>query len=284
MRVSLKTLIDRSIKNMGAVHSVVLNKALELVRQAYAEGINVQISSGFRSFEDQAYQYGKGRSNYRYNGVDYSKPGMSIVSHAKPGQSVHNYGLAIDYFLTTWDGSEATWSVNDNWCRVAEIGKSMGFSWGGDWSSFKDYPHLELTGGLTWYDLSQGERPTHLLADYLEEGMSGSKVKQLQNRLIDIGYDLGKYGADGDYGPTTKRAVMAFQKDYGLAVDGIYGDRTESKLVEVENMREFEEAPKSIAEEWKRAYELGLTDGAEPNESPTRAQVAAMIVRALDKK
>lgn len=84
----------------------------------------------------------------------------SIVSNAKPGTSVHNYGLAIDYFLVSDDGNISLWTVNDKWRRVAAIAKSMGFEWGGDWTSFKDYPHLQYTKGLTISQLRAGKRPT----------------------------------------------------------------------------------------------------------------------------
>ena len=45
------------------------------------------------------------------------------------------------------------------WQRVAAIGKELGFKWGGDWSSFKDYPHLEMTGGLSYKQLQAGKEP-----------------------------------------------------------------------------------------------------------------------------
>ncbi|WLR52480.1 M15 family metallopeptidase [Bacillus tianshenii] len=165
MTVSVETLIDRSVRNMGAVHPVVKQKAIQLIKQAYSEGILLQISSGLRSFEDQARIYGQGRKSFWYNGKDYGNPSKSVVSNAKPGQSVHNYGLAIDYCLVSSDGQRALWTVNDKWKRVAAIGKSLGFSWGGDWENFKDYPHLQLTGGLTWQDLKAGKRPEHLLKE-----------------------------------------------------------------------------------------------------------------------
>lgn len=44
----------------------------------------MQISSGFRSNEDQAYIYGQGRPNYIWNGKVYGSEG-SIVSNAPPG-------------------------------------------------------------------------------------------------------------------------------------------------------------------------------------------------------
>lgn len=46
---------------------------------------------------------------------------------------------------------------------------------------------------------------------------------EIQNYLKSQGYDLGSYGADGDYGAGTTAAVIAFQKDKGLEADGIWG-------------------------------------------------------------
>ena len=158
-RVSVETLVKRSMERLGAVHSMLRIYTEELIRRAYKEGINVQISSGYRSNIDQAYIYGQGRPNYVYNGVKYGRPG-AIVSNAQPGMSIHNYGLAIDYFLTTHDGSAATWVVNAQWRRVAAIAKEMGFEWGGDWRNFKDYPHLQFNRGLSIAQLKNGARPT----------------------------------------------------------------------------------------------------------------------------
>ena len=59
----------------------------------------------------------------------------------------------------------------------------------------------------------------------LKYGATGEDVKKLQERLIELGYaeDLGPMLADGIYGPRTQKAVKHFQKDFGIAVDGIYG-------------------------------------------------------------
>ena len=46
-------------------------------------------------------------------------------------------------------------------------------------------------------------------------------VKELQNDLLKLGYSLPNYGADGDFGSETVKAVKAFQKEYGLPVDGV---------------------------------------------------------------
>lgn len=56
-------------------------------------------------------------------------------------------------------------------------------------------------------------------------------VKWLQERLISLGYSVGKSGIDGSFGPDTLKAVKKYQKDYGLKVDGIVGKSTYKKLV-----------------------------------------------------
>ena len=64
----------------------------------------------------------------------------------------------------------------------------------------------------------------------LKNGSRGDDVKKLQQSLIDAGYDVGKTGADGIYGPNTIAAVKQYQQRNGLAVDGIAGPKTMSSL------------------------------------------------------
>ena len=71
----------------------------------------IQISAGYRSMEEQAALYGQSRF-YSYKGKDYSNLAKPKVTDAKPGQSFHNFGLAVDYFLVTEDGKTALWTVN----------------------------------------------------------------------------------------------------------------------------------------------------------------------------
>lgn len=58
--------------------------------------------------------------------------------------------------------------------------------------------------------------------------MSGDDVKELQNRLLYLGYDCGE--PDGHFGPLTSAAVRAFQQKSGLEVDGIVGTQTRAAL------------------------------------------------------
>ncbi|HVE83186.1 MAG TPA: peptidoglycan-binding domain-containing protein [Myxococcales bacterium] len=58
----------------------------------------------------------------------------------------------------------------------------------------------------------------------VREGDRGEAVVKLQTRLKDLGY-LGEK-PDGVFGPHTRAAVIAFQKDHGLTPDGIAGENT----------------------------------------------------------
>lgn len=65
----------------------------------------------------------------------------------------------------------------------------------------------------------------------LSKGSKGEQVKTLQRLLIAMKYDLGYYGADGDFGGKTDEAVRKFQKDNKLAIDGIVGKDTWNALL-----------------------------------------------------
>lgn len=64
----------------------------------------------------------------------------------------------------------------------------------------------------------------------VREGDRGAMVLDLQDQLARLGYFAGK--RDGEFGPLTRGAVLAFQADLGLEADGIAGNRTWSALRE----------------------------------------------------
>ncbi|MGN8648305.1 M15 family metallopeptidase [Gracilibacillus sp. HCP3S3_G5_1] len=202
MTVSLKTLLDRSERNMGSkINSVVKEAAIEVIKRAYKEGIYVQISEGYRSNARQNELYAQGRTT-----------SGKVVTNAKGGQSYHNYGLAVDYFLVSDDGKKALWTVNSDWKRVAEIAKSLGFEWGGDWTSFKDYPHLQMDGGLSISQLQAGKRPSL--------NSKGSNDNKSYNVSI---------SEDGYWGSET---TTALQKALNSVVDGVISNQYRNNVTE----------------------------------------------------
>lgn len=119
----------------------------------------MRITFGLRTFTEQADLFNLGRTKVNPDGKTAKKPMGNIVTNAKAGQSNHNYGLAVDFALIV-DGKTAVWDTktdfdNDlipDWMEVVAVFKKYGWSWGGDWKNFKDYPHFEKTFG---YSVSQ---------------------------------------------------------------------------------------------------------------------------------
>lgn len=60
----------------------------------------------------------------------------------------------------------------------------------------------------------------------LKKGSRGEDVKIIQQRLKDLGYDLGKWDVDGIIGSKTEEAIRAFQEANGLEVTGIVDEAT----------------------------------------------------------
>lgn len=59
----------------------------------------------------------------------------------------------------------------------------------------------------------------------------GNAVEMLQTMLIRQGYELPEYGIDGDFGEETEKAVMEYQGDHRLDVDGVVGAQTWGSLL-----------------------------------------------------
>jgi uncharacterized protein YcbK (DUF882 family) len=250
-----------------------------------AQGINVRVTDGFRSVEEQNKLYAQGRT----------APGK-IVTKAKGGSSNHNYGLAVD--LVPIVNGKADYKVsNDTWNKIGAAGKKNGLEWGGDFKSIVDKPHFQLTGGnhkpkdllptynkgglpAVWDKVNKnvpafGNSPTTetkptttpkpadqttptttntttsrtnpktpavpaepttqtaaKLKAHLEKGYRGQDVKELQNKLVNLGYmtKAEMKTGPGIFGPRTQNAVKAFQNANGLDKDGVVGPGTRSAL------------------------------------------------------
>lgn len=105
----------------------------------------------------------------------------------------------------------------------------------------KEIAESAAKGLCEWFGIPYVEpelEPTDSVTDgftavfpQLSKGSKGDKVRVLQELLLGRGYDLGTYGADGDFGATTHRRVLAFQALNHLSADGIVGENTWRKLL-----------------------------------------------------
>jgi peptidoglycan L-alanyl-D-glutamate endopeptidase CwlK len=106
----------------------------------------LRITQGLRTFAEQDALYAK----------------RPKVTNAKGGQSVHNYGFAVDGCLII-DGKEVSWDFKKDWDsdgvadwdECVRIFAKYGWSWGGSWASFKDFPHFDKIGFNNWRLLSK---------------------------------------------------------------------------------------------------------------------------------
>lgn len=87
------------------------------------------------------------------------------------------------------------------------------------------------TNGHTVVVLTNGSKAGSDTSMGLCRGDSGADVRAMQTLLLAWKKDcLPKYGADGDFGSETEKALKAFQKEKGLTVTGIYDKATEAAL------------------------------------------------------
>lgn len=128
----------KSNQKIAIAHPKIRAKITEFVIRAEKEiGTKIRITSTLRTFKEQQELYDQGRTN----------PG-DIVTNAKPGSSMHNYGLAIDILDCGASGKQGLWN-SPNEAAIVKLAKSIGFSWGGDWTSFTDKPHFDISFGKT---------------------------------------------------------------------------------------------------------------------------------------
>ena len=95
------------------------------------------VVSGLRTADEQNALYAQGRTT----------PGH-IVTNAKAGYSMHNYGLAIDMVpYLTGSGGALNWTASTpQFQRMVGAMKAQGLEWGGDWKgALGDYDHFQLT-------------------------------------------------------------------------------------------------------------------------------------------
>ncbi|AHV98971.1 M15 family metallopeptidase [Paenibacillus sabinae] len=132
-----------------------------LIDFAYACGVPIVITQGLRTIDEQNALYAQGRTTRG-----------QIVTNARGGYSYHNFGVAIDFALLLPDGGVSWDTKRDgdcdglaDWGEVVAQAKRLGWDWGGDWRSFTDLPHFEMTFGLSTADYRAGKRPTQAQLD-----------------------------------------------------------------------------------------------------------------------
>jgi len=100
---------------------------------------------------------------------------------------------------------------------------------GGSSCPGKNFPMQRVVNAVN----NNTQTPQTTTSTLLRKGDKGNDVKELQQKLIELGFNLGSWGADGDFGNATDIAVKQFQKDNNLLVDGVVGENTIKKINEL---------------------------------------------------
>lgn len=99
--------------------------------------------------------------------------------------------------------------------------------------AFQQSGGLTVTGDVneeTWraLDAARWTLGSRVLSYEQPEPLFGDDVRQLQERLLELGYDLGR--ADSIFGRRTAAALSSFQREVGLVADGVCGPQTMAAL------------------------------------------------------
>ena len=250
-------MVDGHRERLDGLQEEARDRAYTLYERAEREGLGICIVSGLRTYAEQAALYAQGRS----------KAGK-IVTNAEPGESYHNFGLAFDFAVMMKSGALVWDPEHPDWKGFVRLAKDGGFAWGGDWTSFRDYPHLQLATapslavlrqrfprGWNGKDSTPWRTRNQLPLKRWHKDGKRALVSRLQRSL---GLE-----ADGYFGEDTDKAVRRWQSFHdahgskvprgtGLAVTGVVNDATWAALM----------APRRDRDEWLGPREVAAAIGA----------------------
>lgn len=161
-----------SIERIGKSHPDIragLLSDYKFANNKLGKNVRLRFSYVLRTNAEQNHLFALGRTEVNPDGKSARKPLGNIVTNAKAGQSIHNYGLAFDIvLLIDKDGDgifeSASWdTLKDfdgdkiaDWMEVTNHFKSRGWEWGGDWGGkLIDKPHFQFDFGLDWRELKR---------------------------------------------------------------------------------------------------------------------------------
>lgn len=124
----------RSESNISTLAPKAQVAARNFLKLAVDSKTDVRLLSGTRTYHEQDVLFSQGRNG---------NPGP-IVTNARGGQSNHNFGIAWDIGIFDDNGQYITDdTIYKSFAAVVMPGIDT-IEWGGDWHSFKDFPHYQL--------------------------------------------------------------------------------------------------------------------------------------------
>ena len=210
MTINTEWLLERanrklSVKGMDADVAAITRS---VIKELAPQQIYVGVAQSYRTKQEQDALYASGRT----------VPGK-IVTYARGGQSNHNFGVAVDLFCYSSDGTRAEFLAppDKRLSRIVTAMKRRQMEWGGDWSRFPDYPHFQL------FDAVNRKKKPLLAPLYLGRPLAKGSQDRETVRLIQKKLRLP---ASGRFDDGLMRAVQDFQRQFRITPDGIVGPVT----------------------------------------------------------
>ena len=186
---------------------------------------------------DGDYNHPYGGTQYASNGIPDIGEGSMINACAMVSTDFSNIEVGEAVWLPghigiyVGDGlvAECTPAWKDG-CQITACNRSISGYNRRDWVKHGKLPWISYTGAAEAPVIAPVQQ---LMLPMLRQGDRGEAVRAMQILLMGRGEDLPKYGADGDFGAETQKALKYFQADNDLEVDAICGSLTWSKLLGV---------------------------------------------------
>lgn len=156
-------------RDISRLRSDVAANCRAFIQRCAAEGLPVLVVETVRDLEYQASLYAQGRT----------KPGKIVTNQRTPSFHWDKVALAFDICKNV-KGHE--YDDANFFRRCGAIGKEMGFTWGGDWTSLPDKPHFQWDDGgrYTAAMVRKGKLPrTMPLYKEVDKAMTKDEAKRI---------------------------------------------------------------------------------------------------------
>jgi peptidoglycan L-alanyl-D-glutamate endopeptidase CwlK len=137
----------RSLSRLQTCHPLLVTLFERVIARADL-ALDLSVLCGHRTNEEQAELYAKGRT----------APGK-VITHKRPGESKHNRQPSHAVDVAPYVGGSVSWAwphyhavapvIRAEWAAMQAEGivpAGVTLTWGGDWQTFPDGPHWELSG------------------------------------------------------------------------------------------------------------------------------------------
>jgi len=186
-------------------------------------GIRVSHSSHYQ-YTDYCKEKGTLKNGRKADGSEL-EPGTAVFIYKDDRKRYTHIGLVVDSDGTVIEAKGTQYGV-----VTSKVTDSK-------WNRWGIFKAVDMAGTETPKPEDPEHKEPEKTMKTLRRGDKSSEVKELQKKLLALGYPLPKYGADGDYGKETEAAVKAFQQDNGLTADGVAGKKTWEALENAKPMQ-----------------------------------------------